>query len=216
VETEWAHILVQHDERILYAGPVAVQVNSVSNGTTPDEEEAGNGPNGGSPNIFSKFFNGPKKKTRMMFVTTAARLIVVDDDRRVRLDVPIGVPQTTVREYPFNRKTNVGVLTVEWYNRFITIEDSRGTADWMRAMERARAYHEQANAAAERNAFTAATAAAIAAGVSQGPPRPSSGQAMRDQHYLSQQTDSSSRLVNHGNSTFLQRNEAWKAGSRRR
>lgn len=229
LETEWAHILVQHDERILCAGPVAVQVSSVSSAAgTPDEDENSGGstngtatnPNtgpgsGGSPGIFSKIFSGPKKKTRMMFITTAARLIVVDEDRRVRLDIPIGVPQTTVREFPFNRRTNVGTMTVEWYNRFITIEDARGTGEWMRAMERARAYYEQANAVAERNAFTAATAAAIAAGVSQGPPRPHSGQGMRDQSY-SQHQDPSTRLINQGNSTFLQRQEAWRSGNRRR
>ncbi|ANB11372.1 serine/threonine protein kinase PKH2 [Sugiyamaella lignohabitans] len=193
VDADFASLLTHHEERILKIANIPV-ITSGAMGYNENEDDDR------EPGIISKFFNGgaTKRKRRIVIVTSAARLLVCDEDRRLRLDIPIGLPQVSIRELQFNKKTNTGAFVVEAQHKCITVEDASGTSEWMAAIALAREYYAQATALSESNATTAATAAAIAVG---------GGRPPRGRTPSSATSEAGSRLVNTSNSTFLQKNE---------
>ncbi|CAN6634033.1 serine/threonine-protein kinase Pkh1p [Trichomonascus vanleenenianus] len=186
LDTEWNHVLISYNERVLRVGHISVITTNNGSATGEDEEEK-------EPSKFAKFFSGPKKKKRILLVTSNARLLILGEDRKIRVEIPIAAPQVSIREYPFNRKTNCGSFGVETHNKVYTFEDSSGSAEWMASFEEAiDLYNQQMEEQSSSRFATAVTAAALAA----------SHHAPTSQH--------APTTVDSTTSTLLARNEEWR------
>lgn len=154
-EGEWSTVLISSQERILRIGQVTVYAGSnigLSECTSAVDTE----------HRVTKLMSSRHKREWTLMVTTAGRLVVIGGDRKVRVEVPLGVPQVEIQIVSFV-KHDKSVLAVETYNRAIVISDDRGDVkDWMSTIELSRRYYSQATAEQERNAFSAAAAAACA------------------------------------------------------
>lgn len=146
------------NERILRIGHVTMSTSSSNalHETTTDKE----------PTKLSKLFSGSRKKKRLLLVTTSGRLLIIaehNDRRQLHYDIAVGTSQVTIREFPFNRKANVGVFSVETHNKIHTMEDPAGSAEWISAFNKAKEYVANAEAVAASKTHNAAAAAAMAA-----------------------------------------------------
>lgn len=83
------------------------------------------------------------------------------DRRHIHYEIMITNPLVTIREYPFNRRTRMGVLSIQTENKIHTVEDPIGTSEWMEAFRVAREYVH--NAEEIMNSYLSSTAAAAAA-----------------------------------------------------
>lgn len=147
LEGEWASVLTSASERILRIGQVMVHI-----GAHPGEEIE-------DESFVHKLFQA-KPKPRTMMVTSLGRLLIIDSDRKVRVEVPLGVPQVVVREVLVGDRPSS--LVIETYNKVLTVEHSGGMSAWLASIEMARRYHAQKTAEDDRNKFSAAAAAACA------------------------------------------------------
>ncbi|PRT56409.1 Serine/threonine-protein kinase PKH2 [Wickerhamiella sorbophila] len=154
-EGEWSTVLISSQERILRIGKVTVYAGNnigLSECTSTVETE----------HRVAKLMSSRHKRTWTLMVTTAGRMVVIGSDRKVRVEVPLGVPQVEIQIVSFVKRDG-SVLAVETYNRAIVISDDKGNVkDWMSTIELSRRYYAQATAEQERNAFSAAAAAACA------------------------------------------------------
>lgn len=155
VEGEWSTVLISSQERILKVGKVTVFAGgylglSECTGSVETEQRV------------TKLMSSRHQRDWTLMVTTAGRMVVLGHDRKVRVEVPLGVPQVEIRVVSFVKREG-SALAVETYNRAIVITDKKGQIDdWMKTIELSRRYYAQATAEQERNAFSAAAAAACA------------------------------------------------------
>lgn len=144
--------------------------NSQSMSTNGSDEERKNEEiSEKEPSRIAKLFSANRKKKRILLVTTIGRLVVVssiDETRKLYLDLRVVAPQVTVRELPYNRKTNMGVFMVESHNKIFLFEDSQGSTDWIAAIDKARVYVDNVEAIAASKKHVTAAAAAMAAAAS--------------------------------------------------
>ncbi|ODQ64550.1 kinase-like protein [Nadsonia fulvescens var. elongata DSM 6958] len=171
LDVDCANVLQHHNERILGLGTVYVVTTAANS-----HEEDGDGDNGDSKdnngkdnhikdnnhNRLSKFFSISKRKKRNLIVTTAARCLIVNhDDKKIRFEINLMAPGINIREYPFNKKTGYGSFSLETATKLFTIEDSRGTSEWLEILRKSRECGAQLLIKEENvNAVTAAAAAA--------------------------------------------------------
>jgi 3-phosphoinositide dependent protein kinase-1 len=153
LDAEFAGLMMAHDERILKLGHIYCTATSRKE---EDEEKEHH-------TRLSKFFTGPKKKRRIFLVTTLCRALVVSmDDKRIRVEIDLMSPYVGIRDYP-DRKNGGGVFALEVQQRVYYIEDSNGSAEWIRAISKAAEYGEfREIVAAQHNASIANAAAASA------------------------------------------------------
>lgn len=153
LDAEFAGVMIAHDERILKLGHIYCTAT-----TRKEEDEEKE-----SHTRISKFFTGPKKKRRIFLVTTMCRALVVSmDDKRVRVEIDLMSPYVGVRDYP-NRKNGSGVFALEVQQRVYYIEDSNGSAEWIRAIAKSAEYGEFREIVAAQHNATIANAAAASA-----------------------------------------------------
>lgn len=156
VEREWVSLLISSTERILKIGRVYAHIG-------PNPSGDGNAADDG---LLSRLF-AHRRKERILLVTTAGRLLLSGNDRKLKLEVPLGVPQVVVREVMPGNGAPPGEgpsLVIETYNRALTLYDPspEATSSWLAAIDLSRRYYAQATAEANQNMFSAAAAAAVA------------------------------------------------------
>lgn len=213
VDIEFEGLIQSKIERVLRVGNVLVATAS-SGKEVPEASEK-------EPGKFSKLFSGTRKKKRVILVTTSGRLLVVSsndasNNRQLHHDIPISSSQVTTREFPFNRKNNVGVFSIETHNKIYTIEDSNGSSDWMSAINKAKEFVANAEAIlATRTHNAAAAAAAMAAsnasrGAGSGAFHPALASASALAMSGRRPSSDLEHIVNGMTSSMLQRNEERK------
>lgn len=225
LDAQYASFLQSYDERILKAGQVGVLTHQSGRSSTgsqagdsDDSADMGGGTNK-EPNKFKKFFgggssNGSHKKKRTVLVTTQARLLILDDKPKVKTEILLSTPQVQVREYQHNKKSNVGSFSVETKNKIYTIEDNKGSSEWISVIDKSRVLHNQYLNHTQQQAATTATAAALAAtGSHHLPTSPNGGNNSIDNNYIMMPSQSSSYDAN--SSVFLQKNEERKKSRQR-
>lgn len=83
------------------------------------------------------------------------------DRRHIHYEIMITNPLITIREFPFNRRTRMGVLSIQTETKIHTIEDPGGTSEWMEAFRVAREFVR--NSELVMTSYLNSTAAAAAA-----------------------------------------------------
>jgi serine/threonine protein kinase len=160
LDAKWASFLKSYNERVLKVAPVTIVVHaSRTGGADSDDSDT----NTREPSKFTKFFGGARRKKRTLLVTSHARMLILDEKPRCRVEFPLSIPQILIREYAHNRKTNTGSFSIETRTKIYTIEDPKGSSEWMQAVDKSRAIYSQVTAQSQQNAATTATAAALAA-----------------------------------------------------
>lgn len=172
LESQWSHVLVSAQERILQMGHMRVYVTTHSPPQAPKhEDDADKSSNDDTDSIvlslendslFTKFFHS-KPKPKLVIVTTQGRLLVMHDDRKVHFEVPVGVSQVAVNVVPFQCPGGrVDRIVIQMHNKVLTLDDPGKISAWMGSIEVSRRYYAQLTAEHERKAFNAAAAAATA------------------------------------------------------
>lgn len=149
VDAEFAHLLQGSTERILRFGHIQMYA---SNEPVDLEKEQSR---------ISKLFSSRKKK-RALMITTNGRMLIISDNK-LQMELPVTNPNITVKEFPFNKKLNVGVFSVETKVKVYTFEDPSGSVDWIAAINKAREFVSNSEAIAASNKHSTAAAAASAA-----------------------------------------------------
>lgn len=148
-DEDFASLLQGGKERVLRVGHVHM---TLSNEPIDSEKE---------PSRISRMFSGRKKK-RTLVITTSGRMLIISDNK-LQLELPIVNSAVKIKEFPFNKKLNVGTFSVETKTKVYTFEDPSGSADWMAAVARAKEYVANAEAVAAGKSHKTASAAALAA-----------------------------------------------------
>ena len=192
---------------MLRVGNVTVVSTNNANGNLANNEEDS------EPSRITKFFSaGLRKKKRTLLVTSGARLLLIGDDRKIRHEIPLTVPQVTVRET--TDSTAKTMLDVCPSRRTIRRSQLKMRLvrhpKWITVIKQSREYHAQSSARETSDKFAAAaTAASLAVrGASIGSlnnaTRPYQPSAMQ---YKDDQVSWNPQLVTSSNSAFLQKNE---------
>jgi 3-phosphoinositide dependent protein kinase-1 len=84
------------------------------------------------------------------------------DRRHIHYEIMITNPLITIREYPFNRRTRMGVLSIQTETKIHTVEDPAGTSEWMEAFRVARDFVRNSEEIMSSYLSSTAAAAAVA------------------------------------------------------